>query len=358
MKNTQFVSSLSRKALLFGMAVLLALGSLLAAPVMAAQAAEAVPATASALSAAYKHDQAWLAVQQTNLDKANAIVPVLQDLITQANSLGLDTSALSAALAVYQGQLATAQASHSSAADVLAAHAGFDDSGNVTDRAAAAQTVLDATKALTDTHIVLVQSMQDLLAAVKAFAKANPIFDKTDALQVSFLNEQAWLTGQQANLDKSAGVVSDVQNLISVAQANNLKTGLLSGVLSGFQAKTDKAQAAHASAEAILAAHAGFDDSGDVTNVGEATKTIKDAGKALMDAHNFLSTSTKTLLAAVDAWRILNHVNPASPVHPAWSQAHASLAALNKAVSGEGGLHTPGLLERLNNLLKVLSGEL
>jgi len=72
-------------------------------------------------------------------------------------------------LTTYQAQLTTAGASHSTAANILSTHAGFDGSGNVTNQTSAAQTVKDANQALTDAHTVLVQAVSDLQKAVQAW---------------------------------------------------------------------------------------------------------------------------------------------------------------------------------------------
>ncbi|HVM72038.1 MAG TPA: hypothetical protein VMT91_09775, partial [Anaerolineales bacterium] len=85
------------------------------------------------LANAFKREQTQLVTQQDNLDKTANIITRIQDLITKGQSKSLDTSALSAALATFQTQVGTAQSSHTTAANLLASHNGFDASGNVTD---------------------------------------------------------------------------------------------------------------------------------------------------------------------------------------------------------------------------------
>ncbi len=108
-------------------------------------------------------------MQQTNLDRANGLVTKVQTYIANQKSKGQDTSSLEAALATYQKQLATAQASHTTAANVLAAHAGFDNNGNVTNSDLARQTLTDAHQALADAHIMLVQAGTDLRKALNDY---------------------------------------------------------------------------------------------------------------------------------------------------------------------------------------------
>jgi len=125
------------------------------------------------LQKVYQNEQKWFGIQTTNLGKADEAVTKVQDLITQAQSRGLDTSALQSALATYQSRLSTAQSSHNTASGILSAHNGFDGSGNVTDQAAANQTVKDANQSLKDAHDALVQAVHDLQQAIKAWQSQN-----------------------------------------------------------------------------------------------------------------------------------------------------------------------------------------
>ena len=358
MKTNQFFPTILRKGFLLATSLLVVLASVLVVPSTTALAAgEALPSN-SALTRAYQHDQAWLNLQQTNLGKSGDLVPVVQNLISAAQANSLDTTDLANALAIYQGQLITAGASHTTAANVLSTHAGFDGSGNVTDPVAAAQTVQDATQALQEAHTTLVQSLKDLLTAIKVFENANPVFKQIDALSVALKDDQDWLSAQQKNLDKAGVVVTDVQNLITLAQANALKTGLLSGALTGFQTRIGKAQTAHTTADGILSTHAGFDASGNVTNVADAAKTIKDASTALLTAHTNLGLAAGGMLIALEAWRFDKHIPASSPVAAAYATAHAAAHDLNVSVNVEAAHKVPGLIDRLTNLLNVLAGEL
>jgi hypothetical protein len=87
------------------------------------------------------NDQNWLDEQQINLDAADAVVANVQDLITQAKAKGFGTSGLSSALSKFKDQVLLAKSEHALAASGLSTHDGYDDSGNVTNVAAASQTV-------------------------------------------------------------------------------------------------------------------------------------------------------------------------------------------------------------------------
>jgi hypothetical protein len=118
-------------------------------------------------------EQEWLKLQQTRLDGTAQIVEKTQAYITEQKSKGKDTAALEAALATFQQQVATAQTSHKTAADLLSAHAGFDASGKVTDSEQAHQTLTGAHQSLSDAHKVLQQAGLDLRKAIRAYRDAN-----------------------------------------------------------------------------------------------------------------------------------------------------------------------------------------
>jgi hypothetical protein len=118
-------------------------------------------------------EQEWLALQQTRLDGTAQIVAKTQVYIANQKSKGKDTASLEAALATFQQQIATAQASHKTAADILSAHAGFNASGKVTDPVQAHQTLTGAHQSLSDAHQILQQAGQDLRKAIKTYRDAN-----------------------------------------------------------------------------------------------------------------------------------------------------------------------------------------
>jgi hypothetical protein len=367
MKTPAFFSTLSlsrllsagRQVFLLAFAALLVFGLAFTVPTTVAFAATASPALSNAsLTKAFQYDLPWLNEQQTNLGKANDVIASVQNLITQANNQSIDTTTLAGALADYQAQLSVARTFHDSASTVLSSHNGFDAAGNVTDPVAAAATVQAASSDLQNAHKDLVAAVQYLIKAVKSFAKANPaFFNKIDGLTVSYLDEQAWLTGQQANLNLANTVVTNVHNLITVALANNLTTTLLSDALSTFQTRLTTAQASDSAAAGILSTHAGFDASGNITDPSAAATTVNTARTGLQAAHNSLVHSGDLLLA-LTVWHDTRHISSSSPVIPAYKLAHQSTEALYDSVKVELNSHVQGLLDRLNNLLNVLSSEL
>ncbi len=194
MKALSFLSTVSRKSLLLAAGALIVLGSVFSVPTNVVFAAPATPASYAALTKAYQDDQNWLNAQQNNLNRANTVVTQVQALITDAQSNGISTSGLSAALAVFQAQLRTAKASHTTASAILSAHKGFDNSGNVTNPVLAAQTVKYATQSLTDAHKVLVQSSSDLLTALNLWSAHNRITSSSPVFTAYNQAYQATLT--------------------------------------------------------------------------------------------------------------------------------------------------------------------
>jgi phosphoserine phosphatase len=260
----------------------------------------------SALTQAYQHEQSLLSTQQANLSKASGATSKIQDLISKAQAKGLDTSALSSALATFQTQLATAQGDDSTAGSTLAAHNGFDGNGNVTNPTAARQTVQDAAQSLKDAHSTLMQATSDLMSAVKAWEEANQDQLQNQDLAKAYQNEQKWLTTQQGYLSKAGNLVTNVQDLISKAQAKGLDTSALSSALSTFQTQLAAAQTSSNNAQSILSAHNGFDGNGNVTDPTAAAQTVKEAQQSLLDAHATLDQATKDLSTAVKAWEEAN----------------------------------------------------
>jgi len=127
----------------------------------------------SARERQWKREQTMFADQTNRLADANTVATKAQDYINAQNALGKDTSALSAALATFKTQMATAQSSHDAASALITAHAGFDANGAVTDLAQATQTVIAVRKPLMDAHVALRQGAADLRAAIRTYRKAN-----------------------------------------------------------------------------------------------------------------------------------------------------------------------------------------
>ena len=274
-------------------------------PVYASTGTPVTPPTAVDiyLMARYKSEQSWLAVQQTNLDKTATVIANVQALITKANAAGEDTNMLVAALSIYQNQVATATNSHTTADSILAAHYGFDDNGNVINPVTARLTVDDAHQALNICRDVLLQAGHDLNKAVSDWHKMEKNKDIDAWLKKDYQSELKWLAIQQDNLNKTATVVTNVQNLITKANGEGKDTTALVNALATFQSQIATSQSSHNTAASILSTHNGFDANGNVIDRDSARLTVNSARQSLSDAHNLLWQAANDLHQAIKEWR-------------------------------------------------------
>ncbi len=121
----------------------------------------------------YQRAQLALANQANRLTFAGQITTDVQGWIDNLKAQGKDTSSLETALASFQSQIADAQTAHDQAASIMATHAGFDDQGNVTDRAQARDTLHQAATSLRSAHFSLAGASLDLRQAVFEWRQAN-----------------------------------------------------------------------------------------------------------------------------------------------------------------------------------------
>lgn len=127
------------------------------------------------LEKAYQRELKGLEVQQTHLNWANKSATELQTWIDKLNRQGIDTSDLTNALRLFQGQVVIAQSAHDTASGLLSLHAGFDANGNVTDTGQARQTVMAARQSLLEAHTVLKQAVDDLHQSIREFREAHQL---------------------------------------------------------------------------------------------------------------------------------------------------------------------------------------
>lgn len=114
-----------------------------------------------------------LAEMKANLAKANDVVTKAQETIADAKSKGKDTTKAEAALATFTSEVAKAQVSYDAAQKLFDTHPGFDDSGNITDRDLAKQTVTDLTKSLRDAQQTLAKATREFQKAAKEIRGEN-----------------------------------------------------------------------------------------------------------------------------------------------------------------------------------------
>ncbi len=121
----------------------------------------------------YQRTLNWRDVQTENLARADEAVAKTQSYIDAKKADGLDTSAVEAALASYQTQIAEAHSFHDQAVAVLSTHSGFDDAGKMTDITAARVTIADSASDLGQARVRMVNAAFNLRQAIKDFRAAN-----------------------------------------------------------------------------------------------------------------------------------------------------------------------------------------
>jgi len=127
--------------------------------------------------------------------------------------------------------------------------------------------------------------------------------DRGERLERVFEREQDWLERQADNLGKAEAVADKLGGLIEKAKANGVDTGDLEAALASFEAAIGGAKRSHEQAAAIIAAHAGFNGGGKVTDPDQALETVKSAGAALRQAAGTMKDAGQALREAVRAWR-------------------------------------------------------
>lgn len=120
----------------------------------------------------YQRELEWLDRQAERLENPEEVAGRVEEWISTASEKGLDVSALQSALAVYQSSIAQAEAAHAEADAILAAHAGFDENGKVTDREAARDTLDSAGHKLNEARRILNDAIHQLRHAVRDWLRA------------------------------------------------------------------------------------------------------------------------------------------------------------------------------------------
>lgn len=169
------------KAVSAVLVVALVAGAFIALPAMPAYADEGTPPNpersrdrGTRLEQAFEREKDWLGRQAENLGKADAVADGLAAMIEKAKAHGIDTGELEAALASFTRTMAHARQQHAQAASIIAAHAGFNGGGKVTDPELALETVKNAGAALRDAAGTMKGAGQALRDAVRAWREAHP----------------------------------------------------------------------------------------------------------------------------------------------------------------------------------------
>jgi chromosome segregation ATPase len=149
-------------------AVGMTIGSASAAP--AGRTADKVNA---ALSRRYKQEQQRLKLQDARLTRADEYATKIDGMIAKLKAKGKDTAALEQSVAAFRAGIAQARAEWQAASDVLAAHAGFDAAGTVSNADQARATLKSAHEHMESAHTIARGAYKTLHEAIVAYRKAN-----------------------------------------------------------------------------------------------------------------------------------------------------------------------------------------
>jgi hypothetical protein len=297
-----FQSRLGRMVSSF-IAVMLALGLIMALPVSAVHAQDAggpsnAPIQADKgypfLEKAFQKIQAALGDLENAIQKAADGDEKVLGLINMGKTAGLDTSDLSSAQADYQASLANVQTMVDNAKTSMETHAGFDAQGRVTDPTDAKNTLREVVDAIKDARGELKNCVETLRSAVSAWL---------ERLSEELQNAKDWLSTQEGNINKLKDATSALAIAIDQARRKGLDTSSLEGVFADLQSQLPQSQSSHAAAEGILASHQGFDDSGQVTDIMTARKTLVSARTELEASRSINISLAQELKETLESWK-------------------------------------------------------
>ncbi|MEO6061419.1 MAG: hypothetical protein ABIQ99_05725 [Thermoflexales bacterium] len=133
------------------------------------------------------------------------------------------------------------------------------------------------------------------------------------------MREKRALHAQGERLRRTGEIQTRTQRFIDAQAAAGKDVAPLRIALATYTARINRAQVDHDKAKATLTAHAGFSDTGEVTDREAAKQTLKSAGADLKSSHEHLHGAGKDLAMAIKDWREANGLKPEpkeTPVKP------------------------------------------
>jgi DNA repair exonuclease SbcCD ATPase subunit len=124
--------------------------------------------------------------------------------------------------------------------------------------------------------------------------------------------EQAWARARGryerigSFLDRSDEMIARAEEILTKLEAQGKDTSALETALANFETALEKVKPIHESAGAIIAAHAGFDENGKVTDAAQAQQTLKDLHAKFQEAKEAMDGAGKALREAIRAFRDAN----------------------------------------------------
>ena len=110
----------------------------------------------------HKKEATWFNEQEALLKQADSLAKTFQQLIDAEAKQGKDVSTLKGGLAAFEAELVPCREIHLLAGASIFSLVGFKVNGNVRDRLAAGQSLLDGHASLKDAHVRLTMAMTDL----------------------------------------------------------------------------------------------------------------------------------------------------------------------------------------------------
>jgi DNA repair exonuclease SbcCD ATPase subunit len=138
--------------------------------------------------------------------------------------------------------------------------------------------------------------------------------------------ELAWERAQMRHervglfLDRSDEMIARAEEILAKLEAQGKDTTELETALANFEDALEKVQPIYESASAIIAAHAGFDADGKVTDAAQAQQTLKDLRAKSQEAKEAMDGAGKALREAIKAFREANR-----PVQPTTAPGDSGL---------------------------------
>jgi hypothetical protein len=123
-------------------------------------------------------------------------------------------------------------------------------------------------------------------------------------LENAYARVQLALETQAMRLDHAVDLSGNLQEWIDLMTGQGHDVADIVAAKAAFDAGIAEAQGCHAEAAAILAAHAGFDDEGSVTDPELAVEMLRGAGDSLRCARRTLIDAGIDLRRAITDWRI------------------------------------------------------
>jgi len=130
--------------------------------------------------------------------------------------------------------------------------------------------------------------------------------------------ERIWARQQRAYerlgrlLERADGMIERAQGLLEKAESEGKDVSALQAALEAFTEAVEDAQVVYEEATAIVDAHAGFDDEGNLTDEGLAAETVRQLAEKLEQVRDLIGKPGRALHEALKAFRE-SHRPPARP---------------------------------------------